>query len=138
MLKYLKFLSVGFFFGVLLVKSEIVSWYRIFEMFKFQSFHMYGIIGSAIALGMIGLLIMKKFKVKDINGNQISIPDKEHRFTGGLIGGAIFGLGWGLAGACPGPMYVLLGTGVLTIAIVLVGTIIGTFIYGILRPRLPH
>jgi uncharacterized membrane protein YedE/YeeE len=138
MLKYLKFLAVGFFFGVLLVKSEIVSWYRIFEMFKFQSFHMYGIIGSAIALGMIGLLIMKKFKVKDINGNQISIPDKEHRFTGGLIGGAIFGLGWGLAGACPGPMYVLLGTGVLTIAIVLVGTIIGTFIYGILRPRLPH
>jgi len=138
MLKYLKFLAVGFFFGVLLVKSEIVSWYRIFEMFKFQSFHMYGIIGSAIALGMIGLLIMKKFKVKDINGNQISIPDKEHRFTGGLIGGAIFGLGWGLAGACPGPMYVLIGTGVLTIAIVLVGTIIGTFIYGILRPRLPH
>jgi len=138
MLKYLKFLAVGFLFGVLLVKSEIVSWYRIFEMFKFQSFHMYGIIGSAIALGMIGLLIMKKFKVKDINGNQISIPDKEHRFTGGLIGGAIFGLGWGLAGACPGPMYVLLGTGVLTIAIVLVGTIIGTFIYGILRPRLPH
>ena len=138
MLKYLKFLAVGFFFGVLLVKSEIVSWYRIFEMFKFQSFHMYGIIGSAIALGMIGLLIMKKFKVKDINGNQISIPDKEHRFTGGLIGGAIFGLGWGLAGACPGPMYVLIGTGVLTIAIVLMGTIIGTFIYGILRPRLPH
>ena len=138
MLKYLKFLAVGFFFGVLLVKSEIVSWYRIFEMFKFQSFHMYGIIGSAIALGMIGLLIMKKFKVKDINGNQISIPDKEHRFTGGLLGGAIFGLGWGLAGACPGPMYVLIGTGVLTIAIVLVGTIIGTFIYGILRPRLPH
>jgi len=138
MLKYLKFLAVGFFFGVLLVKSEIVSWYRIFEMFKFQSFHMYGIIGSAIALGMIGLLIMKKFKVKDINGNQISIPDKEHRFKGGLIGGAIFGLGWGLAGACPGPMYVLIGTGVLTIAIVLMGTIIGTFIYGILRPRLPH
>ncbi len=136
--KYFKFLAVGFFFGVLLVKSEIISWYLIFEMFKFQSIHMYGIICSAIALGMIGLLIMKKYKVKDIHGNQITIPDKEHRFTGGLVGGAIFGLGWGLAGACPGPMYVLLGTGVLTIAIVLVGTIIGTFIYGILRPKLPH
>lgn len=138
MFKYIKFLAVGFFFGVLLVKSEIVSWYRIFEMFKFQSFHMYGIIGSAIALGMLGLYIMKKRNIKDINGNQISIPDKEHRFTGGLVGGAIFGLGWGLAGACPGPMYVLLGTGVLTISIVLVGTIIGTFVYGILRPKLPH
>lgn len=138
MLKYLKFLAVGFFFGVLLVKSEIVSWYRIFEMFKFQAFHMYGIIGSSIALGMLGLFLMKKFKVKDINGNPITIPNKEHRFTGGLIGGAIFGLGWGLAGACPGPMYVLLGTGVLTISIVLIGTIIGTFIYGILRPKLPH
>ncbi|NVJ72843.1 MAG: YeeE/YedE family protein, partial [Flavobacteriaceae bacterium] len=91
--KYFKFLAVGFFFGVLLVKSEIISWYRIFEMFNFQAFHMYGIIGSAIAIGMIGLIVFKKYKVNDINGNPINIPDKEHRFKAGIFGGAIFGLG---------------------------------------------
>jgi len=136
--KYFKFLAVGFFFGVSLVKSEIISWYRIFEMFNFQAFHMYGIIGSAIAIGMIGLIVFKKYKVNDINGNPINIPDKEHRFKAGIFGGAIFGLGWGLAGACPGPMYVLMGTGALTISIVLIGSIIGTFIYGLLRSKLPH
>ena len=137
-MKFLKFLLVGIFFGIVLVKSEAVSWYRIFEMFKFQSFHMYGIIGSAVVLGALFVWIFKKFKVKNIEGNGINIPPKEKGFTRYIIGGTIFGLGWALAGACPGPMYILLGTGVLSMLIVIAAAILGTFVYGLLRHRLPH
>lgn len=137
-MKFLKFLIVGIFFGIVLVKSEAVSWYRIFEMFKFQSFHMYGIIGSAVFLGILFLWVFRKFKVKNIKGTAINLQRKEKSFTRYILGGTIFGLGWALAGACPGPMYVLLGTGVTSMLLVIASALLGTFIYGLLRKKLPH
>ncbi len=137
-MKFLKFLLVGIFFGIVLVKSEAVSWYRIFEMFKFQSFHMYGIIGSAVFLGVLFLWFLKKFKVRSIEGKEIHLPLKEKRFTQYLLGGTIFGLGWALAGACPGPMYILLGTGVTSMILVIAAALLGTFVYGLIRDKLPH
>lgn len=137
-MKFLKFLLVGIFFGIVLVKSEAVSWYRIFEMFKFQSFHMYGIIGSAVTLGIVFIFLIKKLKVKSIEGKEIYLPPKEKSVTRYLLGGTIFGLGWALAGACPGPMYILVGTGVFSMLIVIAAAILGTFAYGVLRNKLPH
>lgn len=137
-MKYLKFLLVGIFFGIVLVKSEAVSWYRIYEMFRFQSFHMYGIIGTAIASGILFLQISKHSKVKSIKGADIFVPKKEKGFTRYIIGGTIFGLGWALIGVCPGPMYILLGTGVYTMLIVIAAALLGTFIYGLLKNKLPH
>lgn len=137
-MKFFKFLLVGIFFGIVLVKSEAVSWYRIFEMFKFQSFHMYGIIGTAVGLGILFLWIFRKFKVKNIEGNEIYLPPKNKSFSRYIIGGTIFGLGWALAGACPGPMYILLGTGVFSLLIVIAAALLGTFVYGLLRNKLPH
>jgi hypothetical protein len=136
--RYLKFLIVGIFFGIILVKSEAVSWYRIFEMFKFQSFHMYGIIGTAIITGIILLLLSKQLKLKTIHGNHIRVPVKERGLPRYIIGGSIFGLGWALCGACPGPMYILVGTGAFTVLIVIIGALIGTLIYGIIKNKLPH
>ncbi len=126
------------FFGIVLVKSEAVSWYRIFEMFKFQSFHMYGIIGSSVITGVIVVWLIKKFKVKSIEGDEIQFSPKDQSLARYSIGGIIFGLGWALAGACPGPMYILLGTGVFTMLIVIAAAILGTFVYGLLRDKLPH
>ncbi|WP_299531553.1 DUF6691 family protein [Ulvibacterium sp.] len=137
-MKLLKFLLVGVFFGIVLVKSEAVSWYRIFEMFKFQSFHMYGIIGSAVFLGILFLWSIKKLKLKSIDGNAIHLPAKDKGFTRYLLGGSIFGMGWALAGACPGPMYILLGTGVFSMLIVIAAAVLGTFTYGVLKDKLPH
>jgi len=137
-MKFLKYLLVGILFGIILVKSEAVSWYRIFEMFKFQSFHMYGIIGSAVTLGIIFIQGFKKLHVKNIEGNEINMRPKEKGFTRLLLGGTIFGLGWALAGACPGPMYILVGTGVFSMLIVIASAILGTFIYGVLKSKLPH
>ena len=137
-MKFLKFLFVGIFFGIVLVKSEAVSWYRIFEMFKFQSFHMYGIIGSAVFLGILFLWIFRKFKVKSIEGHEINLPPKAKSFTRYISGGTIFGLGWALAGACPGPMYILLGTGISSMFLVIAAATLGTFVYGVLKGRLPH
>lgn len=137
-MKFLKFLLVGIFFGIVLVKSEAVSWYRIYEMFKFQSFHMYGIIGSAVFLGVLFLWIFRKFEVKSIEGNEIHVPAKEKSFTRYILGGTIFGLGWALAGACPGPMYILLGTGVSSMLLVIAAAMLGTFVYGVLKNSLPH
>ncbi|XCF07903.1 DUF6691 family protein [Tamlana crocina] len=137
-MKFIKFLLVGIFFGIVLVKSEAVSWYRIYEMFRFQSFHMYGIIGTAIACGVLFLQISKKGFVKSISGADIFVPKKDNGITRYIIGGSIFGLGWALIGACPGPMYILLGTGVYTMLIVIGAAILGTFIYGILKDKLPH
>ncbi len=138
MKKYIKFFAVGLFFGIILVKSEAVSWYRIFEMFKFQSFHMYGIIGSAVVTGVILLLVSKKLKVKTIKGKLLTVPKKENGLRRYIIGGSIFGLGWALCGACPGPMYILLGTGVFSILIVIVSALLGTYVYGVIKDRLPH
>lgn len=137
-MKFLKFLLVGIALGIILVKSEAVSWYRIYEMFRFESFHMYGIIGTAIATGVIILLITKKLKFKNIEGNLMNVPDKEMGFTRYILGGTLFGLGWALSGACPGPMYILVGTGVFTMLIVILAAILGTYLYGVLKDRLPH
>lgn len=137
-MKYLKFLLVGVFFGIVLVKSEAVSWYRIFEMFKFQSFHMYGIIGSAVVTGVILILISKRFKLKTTEGQLIYVPAKEKGITRYLLGGSIFGLGWALCGACPGPMYILVGTGTLSMFVVIIAALFGTFFYGLLKHKLPH
>jgi len=137
-MKLLKFLFVGIFFGIVLVKSEAVSWYRIYEMFKFQSFHMYGIIGSAVILGILAIWGIKKMQLKSIENETITLPPKDKGMFRLLIGGTIFGLGWALAGACPGPMYILVGTGVLSMLLVIGGALLGTFVYGLLRTKLPH
>ncbi len=137
-MKLVKFVMVGIFFGIVLVKSEAVSWYRIFEMFKLQSFHMYGIIGSTVVLGILYVWAIKKRKLKSIEGREINFVPKDRGFTRYIIGGTIFGLGWTLAGACPGPMYIMLGTGVFSMLIVIAAALLGTFVYGILKDRLPH
>ena len=137
-MKFLKFLLVGIVFGIILVKSQAVSWYRIYEMFRFESFHMYGIIGSAVITGVILMLLTKKLKFKNIEGGLMSVPDKERGFTRYILGGTLFGLGWALSGACPGPMYILVGTGVFTIVIAIIAAIFGTYVYGVLKDRLPH
>lgn len=137
-MKIVKFLLVGIVFGIVLVKSEAASWYRIYEMFRFQSFHMYGIIGTAIASGILFLQLSKRSHLKSLNGAEIYVPKKDKGFIRFIVGGIIFGLGWALIGACPGPMYVLLGTGVYSMLIVIGAAVIGTFIYGLLKDKLPH
>ena len=137
-MKYLKYILVGFFFGIILTKSEAVSWYRIYEMFQFQSFHMYGIIMTAIATGLIGIQIIKVKKIKDIHGNLIVIQDKEKGNTRYWIGGVVFGLGWAMVGACPGPIFILLGAGFISVGLVLIGAVFGTFLYGVFKDKLPH
>ena len=137
-MKYLKFLLVGIFFGIVLVKSEAVSWYRIYEMFRFQSFHMYGIIGSAVIVGVIAVWLIKRYKVKSIEDQEINLNPKDKVITRYIAGGSIFGLGWALAGACPGPMFVLVGTGILSMLIVIAAAVLGTFVYGLIKDRLPH
>ena len=137
-MKLARFFLTGIFFGIVLTKAEAVSWYRIYEMFHFQSFHMYGIIGTALFTGIVGLQIIKKYKVKDYNGLPINIIEKERGFWRYIIGGSLFGLGWALVGCCPGPIFILLGTGTYTIAVVLTGALLGTYIYGLLKDKLPH
>lgn len=134
----LKFLVVGFVFGIVLTKSEAVSWYRIYEMFQFDSFHMYGIIMTAIATGVIGIQIIKRFKLNDINGSPIYVQEKEKGTFRYWIGGLFFGFGWALVGACPGPIFILLGSGFTTVIIVFFGALFGTFIYGVIKDYLPH
>lgn len=138
MIKALKYILVGFVFGIILTKSEAVSWYRIYEMFHFQSFHMYGIIMTAIATGLIGIQIIKRKNVKDLNGLPIEIADKEKGSARYWIGGLIFGLGWGLVGTCPGPIFILLGAGFLPVIFILIGALAGTFMYGLFKSKLPH
>lgn len=134
----LKYLLVGFVFGIVLTKSEAVSWYRIYEMFQFQSFHMYGIMGVAVATGLTGIQIIKRTKLKSIKGQPIEILDKEKGSTRYWIGGVFFGLGWALVGSCPGPIFILIGAGFFPVILVLLGALTGTFIYGILKDKLPH
>ncbi|CAM1348803.1 YeeE/YedE family protein [Tenacibaculum insulae] len=136
-MKNIKFLLLGIFFGIVLTKSEAISWYRIYEMFKFQAFHMYGIIGSAVALSMVLMYFFKTGKIKDYLGNQINVKEKKKGFIRTLVGGTIFGLGWALAGACPAPIFVLIGHGVFPIIIVLLGAMLGAFIYGLVSKKLP-
>lgn len=137
-MKYLKFLLVGIFFGIVLVKSEAVSWYRIYEMFRFESFHMYGIIGTAIATGVLLLQLSKRRNTKTIHGELLTVPKKDKGFKRYIIGGLIFGLGWALSGACPGPMYILVGTGTFSMLIVIAAALIGTYTYGVIKDKLPH
>ena len=137
-MKLARFFLTGIFFGIVLTKAEAVSWYRIYEMFHFQSFHMYGIIGTALFTGIVGLQIIKKYKVKDYNGLPINIIEKERGFWRYIIGGSLFGLGWALVGCCPGPIFILHGTGTYAIAVVLIGALLGTYVYGLLKDKLPH
>ena len=137
-MKLARFFLTGIFFGFVLTKAEAVSWYRIYEMFHFQSFHMFGIIGMALFTGIIGLQIIKRKKLKDFNGFPIKIIEKERGFWRYVFGGTLFGLGWALVGSCPGPIFILLGTGTYAIAVVLVGALLGTYIYGLLKDKLPH
>ncbi len=138
MMNFIKFLFVGMMFGVIMTKSEIISWYRIYEMFRLESFHMFGIIGSAVIIGLLMVQWMKKQGVKTIDGEVIPFRPKDLSIPRYLVGGIIFGLGWALAGACPGPMFVLLGNGYITLIIVVLGALLGTFVYGLIRHRLPH
>lgn len=137
-MKWLKFVFVGFIFGVILSKGEIISWYRIYEMFWFESFHMYGVIGSAVVIGILGVQLIKRYDTKSIEGQVIEILPKKKSIYRYLIGGTIFGLGWAMTGACPGPMFILLGKGIYAIFIVIIGAVFGTFMYGILSKYLPH
>ncbi|MBL0013496.1 MAG: YeeE/YedE family protein [Flavobacterium sp.] len=137
-MKSIKFILVGFLFGIVLTKSEAVSWYRIYEMFQFQSFHMYGIIMVAIGVGVVGLQLIKRNQIKNSSGDPISIAEKEKGSFRYWIGGLFFGLGWALVGACPGPIFILLGAGFLPVVFVLVGALLGTFLYGVVKDNLPH
>ena len=132
------YLLIGILFGIVLTKSEAVSWYRIHEMFHFGSFLMYGIIGTAVVLGAIVVLIMKKIKVKSIFGDTPQYENKERTLPRHLLGGIVFGLGWALTGACPGPLYILLGQGYIAILAIIVSAAIGALAYGAVRDKLPH
>ena len=132
------YLLIGIFFGIVMFKSEAASWFRIYEMFQFQSFHMYGIIGSALFLGVIGVQIIKRKNLKSFFGQRITFIPKEKSFSRYMYGGIIFGLGWALAGACPGPIFTLIGAGFMPILIVFAGSLLVTFLYGLLRKKLPH
>ena len=137
-MKFLKFFIVGILFGIVMTKAEIISWYRIYEMFKFQSLHMYGIIGSAVALGMVSMFLFRKNMIKTFEGQEIHVTPKKRGVYRNLLGGILFGLGWALAGACPGPMFVLIGKGVVSILVVILGSILGTFCYGMVKDKIPH
>ncbi len=137
-MKFIKFLLLGIVFGVVMAKSEAISWFRIQEMFRFQAFHMYGIIGTAVIIGVIGVALIKKFKIRDFHGNPILFPPKEKSIVRYLAGGIIFGLGWALSGACPGPMVVNIGYGFIAMTIVFLFAVVGTFLYGYVKERLPH
>ncbi|MAT90448.1 MAG: transporter [Flavobacteriaceae bacterium] len=137
-MKYLIYLLIGTFFGIVMYKSEAASWFRIYEMFRFGSFHMFGVIGSALLLGIIGVQIIKRKNIKTINRREMQLKPKNKSIPRYLFGGIIFGLGWALAGACPGPMFVVAGAGYLPIIWVILGALLGTLLYGILRDKLPH
>jgi uncharacterized membrane protein YedE/YeeE len=133
----LKYLLVGILFGIVFVKAEIISWFRIQEMFRLQSFHMYGVIGTAILTGMISIWLIKRFNIKTIHGESIVIAPKKFN-KGQIYGGLIFGFGWAITGACPGPLFAQIGTGALVVTITLLSAIFGTWVYGYFREKLPH
>jgi len=137
-MKLFKYLLVGILFGIVMTKSEAVSWFRIQEMFLFQSFHMYGIIGTAVILGAIGVQWIKRSDARSTTGEKIEIAPKPINYKANLIGGTIFGLGWAMTGACPGPMFTLLGHGLLAMGVVILSAVLGTFTYGVVKSKLPH
>jgi hypothetical protein len=133
----LKYLLFGLIFGIVLIKAEVVSWFRIQEMFRLQSFHMFGVIGSAVVVGAISVFIIKKFKIKSIQGEEIILPEKSFN-KGQIYGGLLFGFGWAMTGACPGPLFAQLGYGAAAISVTILMAIVGTWVYGKLREKLPH
>ena len=133
----LKYAAVGLIFGITFVKAEIVSWFRIQEMFRLESFHMYGIIGTAVVIGAISVFIIKKFNIKTIHGEEITFQSKSFS-KGQIIGGLMFGFGWAMTGACPGPLFAQIGTGAFVVFVTLLSAIAGTWVYGLVRDRLPH
>ena len=135
--QHIKYLLVGLAFGIIFVKAEIISWFRIQEMFRLQSFHMYGVIGSAVVVGIISVWLIKKFKVKTIHGESIMLQPRTFN-KGQIYGGLLFGLGWAITGACPGPLYAQIGSGAYVIVITLLSAIAGTWVYGLVREKLPH
>ena len=137
LLYYLRFLLLGTLFGIVLTKGEVISWFRIQEMFRFQSFHMYGVIGSAVITGIISVWIIKRFRLKSIDGDQITFPVK-HFHKGQIFGGLLFGFGWALTGACPGPLFAQIGAGFSVVIVGLLSAIAGTWVYGVLQDKLPH
>jgi len=136
-MKLIKYFIYGILFGIVLTKAEVISWFRIQEMFRFQSFHMYGIIGSAILVGAASIYFLKILNVKASDGSRITFPNKPYN-KGVMIGGAIFGLGWALTGACPGPLFALIGNGYTVIILALVAGLGGALVYGLLQKKLPH
>ncbi|MGY6648468.1 DUF6691 family protein [Wenyingzhuangia sp. IMCC45574] len=137
-MKNIIYLSIGMLFGITMYKSEAASWFRIYEMFNFQSFHMYGIIGVAVVVGILTIQLIKKFKIKSFYGVPITIDDKAKSVKRYLFGGIIFGLGWALGGACPGPMFTLVGSGFFSLLIVIAFAVLGTYVYGVVKDKLPH
>ncbi len=137
LLSFGKYLVLGVLFGIILVKSEVISWYRIQEMFRLQSFHMFGVIGSAVLTGLIAVWLIKKFHIKTITGEKIELPLKKFN-KGQIYGGLIFGFGWAITGACPGPLFAQIGSGFSVIIVTLLSAIAGTWMYGLLREKLPH
>ncbi len=137
-MRLLSFFSVGILFGIVMTKSEAISWFRIHEMFRFESFHMYGIIGTAVAVGALIIALMKRFNVKTLRDTFVSYNPIPLRVSRHLMAGTIFGLGWALMGACPGPMFVMLGHGFGIFALVILSATLGTFTYGVVRDHLPH
>jgi uncharacterized membrane protein YedE/YeeE len=137
-MKYIKYALLGILFGIVMTKSEVISWYRIQEMFRFQSFHMYGVIGSTVIIGIIGLQLIKRLNIKTATGQNIELRNKDKGFVRYLMGGIIFGLGWALSGACPGPMFTLVGAGYSVFIVVILSAVAGTYVYGLLRDKLPH
>ena len=133
----LKFLLVGVFFGIIFVKAEIISWFRIQEMFRFNSFHMYGVIGTAVIVGVISVLIIKRFKIKTLSGEEIKIEPKTFN-KGQIYGGLLFGFGWALTGACPGPLFAQIGSGFTVVIVTFLSAVLGTWMYGYLKDKLPH
>ena len=132
-----KYLVAGVFFGILLIKAQVISWFRIQEMFRMQSFHMYGVIGSAVLTGAISVFLIKKFRIRTIYGEEIKFYPKQFN-KGQIIGGLLFGFGWALTGACPGPLYAQIGTGATVVIVSLLSAIAGTWVYGLLSKHLPH
>lgn len=137
-MKLLRFTIMGILFGIILSKAEIISWYRIQEMFRFQSFHMYGVIGSAVVFGIITIQLIKRMKLKDAQGEMISVSTQEPSYARNLIGGTIFGLGWAITGACPGPLFILAGHEGWMFLIPILSAMLGTFVYGVFSNKLPH
>lgn len=133
----LKYLAAGLVFAVVFIKAEVVSWFRIQEMFRLQSFHMYGVIGTAVIVGMVSVWLIKKFNIKTIHGETIRFTSKKFN-KGQIIGGIIFGLGWAMTGACPGPLFAQIGSGVMVVTAVLLSAVAGTWVYGYVREKLPH